>query len=159
MSFPSHNFLKKPITTNTAPYFSAARKIPDAQSALNSGSQESRKYRSSFIMPRMLLPLTRAKLSSIARLRKDIEDCGSSGNSTYALMHTFMIKDKNPFCWVINHLLMDTSRSFKQSTIVLRCLCTALWSVWTVFSRDVNATYLRGDGVLMSRLCNFYNQV
>ncbi|TRY97155.1 hypothetical protein DNTS_009641, partial [Danionella cerebrum] len=48
------------------PYFSAARKIPDAQSALNSGSQESKKYSSSFIMPRMLLPLTRAKLSSIA---------------------------------------------------------------------------------------------
>lgn len=55
---------------NKQPYFSAARKIPDAQSALKSGSQESRKYRSSFIMPRMLLPLTRAKLSSIARLWK-----------------------------------------------------------------------------------------
>lgn len=42
----------------------------------------------------------------------------------------------------VNHLLIDTSKSFKQSTMVLRCLCTALWSVCTVLRSDVNATYL-----------------
>lgn len=32
-----------PVKVNIKSYFSAARKIPDAQSALNSGSHESRK--------------------------------------------------------------------------------------------------------------------
>jgi len=41
-----------------------------------------------------------------------------------------------------NYLLMETSRSFRQSTIVLLCRCTALWSVCTVFNNDVKATYL-----------------
>lgn len=41
---------------------------------------------------------------------------------------------------------METSRSFRQSTMVLRCLWTALWSVCTVFSKDVSATYLKCGG-------------
>lgn len=57
-------------------------------------------------------------------------------------------------CSTVNHLLMDTSRSFKQSTMVLRCLCTALWSVCTVFSRDVNATYLK----LIKEMSTGFNQ-
>lgn len=46
------------------------------------------------------------------------------------------------FHWYFSYLLMETSRSFRQSTIVLLCLCTALWSVCTVFNNDVKATYL-----------------
>ena len=49
-------------------YFSVACTIFEQQSDLNSGSQFSRKESSSFIMPRMLLVLTRAKDNSIARL-------------------------------------------------------------------------------------------
>lgn len=36
---------------------------------------------------------------------------------------------------------------FRQSTTVLLCLCTALWSVCTVFNKDVKATYLGGNKV------------
>lgn len=46
------------------------------------------------------------------------------------------------FFFDYKNLLMETSRSFRQSTMVLRCLWTALWSVWTVFSKEVSATYL-----------------
>jgi len=49
-------------------YFSAASTRLDEQSDLNSGSHFSRNDSSSFTMLRMLLPLIRAKHSSIARL-------------------------------------------------------------------------------------------
>lgn len=70
----SEDVQKKSIASKLTPYFSAARNIPDAQSALNSGSQESKKYSNSFIIPRTLFPLTRAKLSSIARLGQETEN-------------------------------------------------------------------------------------
>ena len=50
-------------------HFSAAVTILEQQSALNSGSQVSKKCKSSFIIPRMLLLFTRANDSSIARLK------------------------------------------------------------------------------------------
>lgn len=43
---------------------------------------------------------------------------------------------------IICYRFIETSKSFRQSTMVLLCLCTALWSVCTVFNKDVKATYL-----------------
>lgn len=53
-----------------APYLAAAITMLEQQSALNSGSQVSRKCNSSFIMPRILLELIRANDSSMARLTR-----------------------------------------------------------------------------------------
>lgn len=89
----------------------------------------------------MLFPLTRAKLSSIARLRRRSEKQKINQNRT--------IESQNEIVnvWhLLKYLLMETSRSFRQSTMVLRCLWTALWSVCTVFSKDVSATYLKREG-------------
>lgn len=54
--------------TEGHPYLAAAMTMLEQQSDLNSGSQVSKKNNSSFIMPRTLLWLIRAKESSMARL-------------------------------------------------------------------------------------------
>lgn len=144
VSFPNTARRSSQIHNKAQPYFSAARKTPDAQSALNSGSHESRKYSSSFIIPRMLFPLTRAKLSSIARLRRRTE--GQEIAQSRAIWSRSVRARLKTSGYLWRYLLMETSRSFRQSTMVLRCLWTALWSVCTVFSKDVSATYLKRGG-------------
>ena len=47
----------------------------------------------------------------------------------------------------MTHFLIVLSTSRRQSTIVLLCLCTAVWSTFITFNNVLNATYLQNTGI------------
>lgn len=86
-----------------------AKNIFDVQSALNSVSHVPRNSIISLVIDRILFEFINAKHNSIARLE----------------FNRKVNKFLNIYIWFY-YRLIDTSASLRHSTIVDRCLCTAL---------------------------------